>query len=161
MTLTPIKYLFFDWGDTLMEDYPQYTGPMYTWPRISAMEGVAQLMPGLSQKYKCVVLSNAVESNGELMKKAFERAELAEYFQRFFTSKELNASKPERQFFTRAMEMVNAEAHEVMMIGNDYNKDIISAKAAGMSTVLISSKAGEYLCADYMVEDFRGLGLLL
>ncbi|MDF1543365.1 MAG: hypothetical protein P1P71_09650 [Anaerosomatales bacterium] len=28
--------VLFDWGDMLMIDYPEYSGPMRTWPHVEA-----------------------------------------------------------------------------------------------------------------------------
>jgi len=156
-----IKYLFFDWGDTLMVDYPQYSGAMVTWPQITPMKGVEELLPKLSMKYKCVVVTNAVESDAELMKQAFEKVHLDNYFYLFITSKELGAKKPELSFYKNALHRISANAGEIMMIGNDYVKDIESAKAVGIGTILISDKDGNFPNADYVIEDFSQLSFLL
>lgn len=156
-----IQYLFFDWGDTLMADYPGYSGAMAFWPQITPMMGVVELLPKLSEKFKCVVVSNAVESNAELMMLAFEKVHLKCYFDQFLTSKELGAKKPAPAFFHNAMQSINMDAKRVMMIGNDYKKDIEPAKAAGIRTILISDKAGSYPCADYVIKDFFKLDFLL
>ena len=156
-----VRYLFFDWGDTLMVDYPQYSGAMATWPQITLMKGVIELLPQLSKKYKCVVLSNAVESDAGLMKQAFEKVNLDNYFCLFTTSKELGAKKPEKAFFKNALNRIGASADEVIMIGNDYEKDIESAKAVGLDTILISQQVGKFPSADYVIEDFSKLNFLL
>ena len=155
------KHLFFDWGDTLMVDYPQYSGAMCTWPLITLAEGVAALMPRLSEKYNCVVLSNAAESDAELMRKAFERVGTDRFFSRFLTSKELKAKKPDEMFFINALRKINAAAGESVMIGNDYVKDIIPSKAVGLTTVFITDSKKAFPCADYTVNSFSGLDFLL
>ncbi len=156
-----IKYLFFDWGDTLMADYPQYSGAMVTWPQITPMKGVVEFLPKLSEKYKCVVVSNAVESDAALMKQAFEKVHLDNYFYLFITSKELGAKKPEPSFFKNALLRIGANTDEVIMIGNDYLRDIESAKAVGLGTILISDKDGIFPNADYVIKDFSQLYFLL
>ena len=160
MTTAKIKYLCFDWGDTLMADHPQYTGAMHAWPQITPMDGVLPLMPELSKSYKCVVLSNAAESDAQLMKKAFERAGIDQHFHCFYTSKELGAAKPDLMFFRQALQLLGAKACEAIMIGNDYRKDIVPAKEVGMHTVLISRTPGNYPCADYAIENFYALSFL-
>ena len=156
-----IQFLFFDWGDTLMIDYPQYSGAMAQWSQITPMEGVPELLPKLSAKYNCVVLSNAVESDFELMKAAFKKVNLERYFRTFFTSKELGEKKPEVAFFINALYALNADPERSIMIGNDYVKDIETAKKVGMHTILISNERGEYPNADCIVNDFWGLSFLL
>ena len=156
-----ILCLLFDWGDTLMVDYPHYIGAMVTWPQVTPMKGVRSLMPQLSEQYQCAVLSNAGDSDAALMKKAFEKAGLEQFFQGFFTSKELGASKPNPMFFEQALQKLGVKADEAMMIGNDYEKDIATAKAVGMHTVLISETAGNYPDADHVMDDFSALSFLL
>ena len=156
-----IRYLLFDWGDTLMRDDPQATGAMCDWPEVAAMPGVAAFLPRLAEKYTCVVLSNAVESDAVLMEKAFERVELAGCFHAFLTAKELGARKPDTAFFTQALQMLGAKAENAVTIGNDYAKDIVPAKAIGLGTILITNEVGEYPLADTVVKDFNGLLFLL
>ena len=156
-----IRYLLFDWGDTLMLDDPQYTGAMCDWPEVAAMPGVAALLPRLAEKYQCAALSNAVESDAALMRKAFERVGLADCLTRFLTSKELHARKPDAAFFTQALQMLGAKTENAVMIGNDYAKDIAPAKAIGLGTILITAEAGDYPLADVVVRDFSGLLCLL
>lgn len=156
-----IKYLFFDWGDTLMLDDPRYSGAMAHWPEITPMPGVTALLPQLSAKYQCVVVSNAVESDAGLMRQAFEKLRLDRYFHLFLTSKELGANKPEPAFFSNAIQKCKANAHQVLMIGNDYHKDIESAYAIGIPGILITDKAGNYPFADTVVENFSKLTFLL
>ena len=156
-----IQYLLFDWGDTLMLDDPQYTGAMCDWPEVAAMPGVAALLPRLAEKYRCAVLSNAVESDAALMMEAFARVGLAECFHTFLTSKELGARKPDAAFFMQALQRLGTQAGQAIMIGNDYVKDIAPAKAVGLGTILITAEDGDYPLADVVVKDFNGLLLLL
>ena len=143
-----------------MLDNPQYSGAMCTWPEIVLMHGVSERMPDLAQKYKCVVVSNAAESNAELMKKAFERIEMDQYFYLFVTSKELGAKKPEQAFFVNALSVVGADASEVAMIGNDYDKDIAPAHDIGMMTILIAGGDSDYPKATHKIKSFSELAFL-
>jgi len=156
-----IRCLLFDWGDTLMLDDPADEREMYTWETITPMDGVAELMPRLAQQFMCAVVSNASASNAETMKLAFERVGLAQYFDAFMTSKELGARKPQAEFFARALERLGVDAGDAVMVGNDYEKDIVSAKAVGLRTVLIAAAQGDYPCADYVVSAFGELEFLL
>ena len=125
------------------------------------MHGVSERMPDLAQKYKCIVVSNAVESNAELMKKAFERIGMEQYFHLFVTSKELGAKKPEQAFFVNALNTAGADASEVAMIGNDYDKDIVPAHDIGMMTILIAGNNGDYPKATHKINSFSELTFLI
>lgn len=140
-----------------MVDYPEYRGAMITWEKVSPMPGVIETMPKLSKFFPCGVASNAVESNAELMKRAFERVALDTYFSMFVTSKELGANKPAPAFFERIANTLDLDTSEICMIGNDYTKDIVGAKNAGLKTVFISAQQGEFPCADYVIFSFKEL----
>lgn len=152
-----IKWLLFDWGDTLMYDNPEYKGESYLWPDVQSMPGVAELMPELSKNYKCAVVSNAKDSNADTMKMAFERMNIEKYFSFFITSKEIGYNKPDERFFIEISYRLQTPLSELCMIGNDYEKDIVSSKRLGMKTILINQQDGEYPMADMRVKDFTSL----
>jgi len=152
-----IKCLIFDWGDTLMIDYPQYKGSMAFWGNVSPMIGVVETMPVLHKHYKCIVASNAGDSNAKLMKQAFERIALDKYFSEFITSKELNAAKPSIAFFQGIINIFKLSLNEVVMIGNDYERDITGAKNSGLKTVFITKETNTFPKADYVISSFDKL----
>jgi len=155
------KCLLFDWGDTLMKDNPECDSPMIFWENIEPMPNVMETMPTLHEKYKCIVVSNAKDSNAELMRKAFERIGLDKYFYGFVTSKELGATKPSPAFFQSVLDKYQLNLSETIMIGNDYEKDITGAKNIGLKTILITNKHGEFSSADYVVQSFGNLADVL
>ena len=152
-----IKYLLFDWGDTLMADDPNNEKAMYLWEEIQVMQGVTDVIPYLHSKYICTVGSNAGESNAIMMKKAFERVNLDGYFDYYFTSKELGARKPDTAFFENILQKLGANAENTVMIGNDYLKDISGAKKAGLKTILITKLNQYFPEADYIIKSFGEL----
>lgn len=152
-----IKYLIFDWGDTLMADDPNDERAMYLWEEVKVMQGVTDVIPYLHNKYICTVGSNAGASDAIAMKKAFERVNLDSYFDYYFTSKELGARKPDAAFFENILLKLGANAENAVMIGNDYLKDISGAKKAGLQTVLITKLNQSFPEADYVVKSFGEL----
>ena len=149
-----IKWLLFYWGDTLMYDNPEYKGEMYLWTEITLMDGVLSTIPQISEKYKCAVVSNADDSDANTMKAAFERMNIDNNFTYFITSKEIGYKKPDSRFFAGIAERLHTPCHELCMIGNDYEKDIVSAKELGMKTVLVTKVKGDYPLADYVIKSF-------
>lgn len=65
-----IKAIIFDWGDTLMRDYKEYSGAMVNWPYVEIISGVKEALDKLNEKYICCVASNEGDSDVELMSKA-------------------------------------------------------------------------------------------
>jgi putative hydrolase of the HAD superfamily len=152
-----VKHLLFDWGDTLMVDDPAQKTPMATWDKVSTCDGVLETMPLIAGRVSCSVASNASDSDIAMMKKAFERVKLDGFFQHYFTSKELGAKKPNPLFFQNAAKLLGAQPNEVCMIGNNYESDIVGAKAVGLVTVLITISDGHFPAADYVMGEFSQL----
>jgi HAD superfamily hydrolase (TIGR01509 family) len=130
-----LKAAVFDWGDTVMRDFPEYKGPMAEWPHVETIEGIQDTLARLYPETTCCLASNAEDSDADLMGKALERASLRQYFRYLFTSKELGAKKPDPAFYTSILEVLKLKPRECIAIGNDYEKDIVPAKSAGMRTV--------------------------
>ena len=53
--------IVFDWGDTVMRDFPEFKGPMTLWPRVEAVDGVTEALESLYQDTVCCLASNAGE----------------------------------------------------------------------------------------------------
>jgi len=154
-----IKALVFDWGDTLMRDFPEYNGPMINWPKVELMPDVHECLKTVSNKYVCCAASNAGDSDGKLMRKAFERVGINSFLHHAFTSKELGFSKPDVRFFYMIINKTGFKPDEIVMIGNDYEKDIKPAKLAGLHTIFYSKQVDQtrYEYVDYISNDIGKL----
>jgi FMN phosphatase YigB (HAD superfamily) len=147
----------FDWGDTLMRDL-QSPGPMALWPRVEVVEGVVEALETLHGRLRCCVASGAGESDAELMAQALERVGLRRFFRGLWTSKELGISKQEPAFYRALLDRLGLPAAACVMVGNDYDKDILPAKAAGMRTVwLAGSPSGDAAAADAIIHSMADL----
>ncbi|MEK2144723.1 hypothetical protein WOC23_22300 [Vibrio parahaemolyticus] len=56
------KVYLFDWGDTLMIDFPDQTGKMCDWGNIQAVNGALQTLEALSKEHQIYVATNAADS---------------------------------------------------------------------------------------------------
>ena len=131
----PSTTLVFDWGDTLMQVFPQYTGPMSAWPEVEALPGAAQALAELKDKYKLVVATNAINSRSRQVRQALARAGLDDFFSAIFTARELGARKPALAFFHALQSVLHQEPRQLLMIGDSYRDDILGAQLAGWTTV--------------------------
>jgi len=154
-----IKHIVFDWGDTLMRDFPEKTGPMYVWDRIEVFPDAALVLEKLSSTFVLTVASNAGESDTSDMRKALVIGQLDHYFNHHYTSKDLGVCKPDPAFFTTICAEAGIDPAHSVLIGNDYKKDIVGAKAAGMTTILVNHAGAEgpFELADYVVSELKEL----
>lgn len=124
--------LVFDWGNTLMRVFSDYTGPMSDWPQVSAINGLHEALEGLPEHYTLFVATNAAESDAAQVWEALHRAGLGKYFQAVFTPRELGgARKPETRFFRQLESVLGYPPGSLVMIGDEYPVDMLGAKQAG------------------------------
>ena len=130
-----IRAVMFDWGDTVMRVFPEYSGPMAHWPRVEPVHGVMEALESLRHRYELVLLSNAVDSGAALVIDALERVGLDRHFHAVFTARDLGSMKPDPEFFRVALKEIECPPERAVMVGDDYRADIIGAKKSGMWAV--------------------------
>jgi putative hydrolase of the HAD superfamily len=132
------KHIIFDWGDTLMRDFPEQPGPMAEWERIEVFSHVPETLKILKQKYILAVATNAGVSDTQLMRKALQRGQIEHFITYFFSSKGLGYTKPDIRFFHEICRQMNANPSSCFYVGNDFHKDIKGASEAGISSVFFN-----------------------
>lgn len=154
----PKKVVIFDWGDTVMRDFPQFNGPMVFWPQVEVTQGIVESLPEIHRHYSICIASNAGDSDAMLMAQALERVELRGYFDFLYTSKELGYAKPSPEFFQEIVDRIKVRPKQCIMVGDNYEKDIIPAKKIGIKTILYQKNlsTGTPL-ADATIQSMYGL----
>lgn len=130
-----LDLIIFDWENTVMRDFPDFGGPMVTWPRVETMPGIRRALESLARGYRLVLASNAYESDAQLAQQALQRVDLAVYFHLILTSHELGAAKPDPLFFEQVLVLCDTVPHRAAMVGDNFRTDIVGAKYAGLWTV--------------------------
>lgn len=158
-----IKALVFDWGDTVMRDFPEFSGPMSGWPRVENIPGIENALKVLSAHYPCYIATSARESDTAQMKKALERGGLVQYFRGFASSQEIGVAKPDPDYFRRILELFGLTPATTVHIGNIYSKDIEPAHNVGLQTVFFNEKQrpGDFPAADRIIAHMDELAVIL
>lgn len=130
-----IEALLFDWGNTVMKIFPEQNGPMASWSEVAAIEGIQESLSRLKDDYKIVLVSNARDSDRTQVWQALERVDIAHYFQDIFTPKEVNERKPAPDFYLNILKQIEVKPENAVMIGDDYENDIIAAKQVSLWTI--------------------------
>jgi putative hydrolase of the HAD superfamily len=154
-----ITTLIFDWGDTVMRDFPDLPGPMYLWEEVFWIPGAEKTLKELQPYFTLVIATNAGESDTQAMIKALKRVGADKYFSYFYSSKDLGYQKPDVRFFDKICEELKVKNSASMMIGNHYGKDIVGAKQSGMFTVLFDENniQKEAPDADFVITKMENL----
>ncbi len=129
------KHYLFDWGNTLMIDYPDEIGPMYKWEKVAAIDGAAETLTTLSQYAKCYVATNAEDSAEREIIESLKRVGLDQYLSGIFCSRSLGAEKPDRHFFSGIVNQLSVKPSEIVMIGDSLEKDVLGAQRCGISAI--------------------------
>jgi FMN phosphatase YigB (HAD superfamily) len=126
------KAYLFDWGDTLMKDFPHYTGPMKSWPEVKIVEGAEKTLEYLSRISKCCLVTNAKDSNEDDIWEALARVDLDTYLSRVFCYRNIGFEKPSGEFFSEVISTLCLEPKEIAMVGDSFEKDILGAVHSGI-----------------------------
>jgi len=134
-----INVYLFDWGDTLMIDYPNEAGKMCDWPVVEAVAGAKETLAALSLHAKIYVATGAADSTEMEIKSAFERVGLSEFISGYFCKANVGLSKGSVDFMLAIIATLNQPVTDIAMIGDNYEKDIEPALAAGINPVWLSN----------------------
>ena len=127
-----ITDLLFDWGDTLMVDFPQYEGKMRDWPELALVDGVSEILPVLASQYRLHLATNAQDSTEADIRKAFQRVGINLFFKGIFCKQNLGVDKSSENYFSFIINKLEAKPENIIMIGDNLDKDVLPAIAAGM-----------------------------
>lgn len=133
-----IKVVVFDMGDTVMQDFPDYTGSMAQWPKVAAVPGAADALAALYGRYQLVLASNASASGETLARAALARIGLEGFFDHVLTARELGVCKPDPVFFDAILTECDCVPHQAVMVGDAFHTDVVGAKYAGLWAVWLN-----------------------
>ncbi|MGM0571758.1 HAD family hydrolase [Marinobacter sp.] len=135
------KVYLFDWGDTLMVDFPGSSGKMCDWADVQAVEGAENTLAYLSAKAKIYVATGAAHSTVEDIQKAFRRVRLDRYISGYFCQSNVGMPKGSAEFLIGILQRLGVAAPEATMVGDSFEKDIAPALATGIQPVWLTTKA--------------------
>ena len=127
-------YLF-DWGDTLMIDFPQNTGKMCEWETVEAIEGARETLAALSQTAKIYIATGAVDSTKQEIKAAFERVGLSQYISGYFCKENIGIDKGTAAFLNAIISILAVPVLDITMVGDSFVKDIEPAISVGITPI--------------------------
>tara|TARA_A100001015_G_scaffold12080_1_gene14269 strand:- start:643 stop:2304 length:1662 start_codon:yes stop_codon:yes gene_type:complete len=93
---------------------------------LKCYDGVYDFIKWLKNNNIGVVIVTDYETEYQIEKLKY--LELLPYIDKVITSEEVGKEKPSKQMFLTALHKINAKPEEVIMIGDNYEKDILGAK---------------------------------
>jgi putative hydrolase of the HAD superfamily len=143
------QHYLFDWGDTLMVDILNQTGPMCDWPKVQAVDGAIACLKRLSQKAQCHVATNAEDSTEAQIRLALKRAGLSEYIGHVFCRENLGVGKTTPDYFSKILQILSIKPECVTMVGDSLERDVHQALKAGIKAVWFNPK-DSYVASDIL-----------
>lgn len=138
----PQVYLF-DWGDTLMVDFPGVPGKMCNWDIVEVVPGAKELLESLAKRAEIYVATGAAESSPSDIEAAFSRCGLSQFVNGYFCKSNLGVAKDSAEFLSTILNKLGKLPSEVTMVGDSFEKDIKPAIAAGIGAVWLTTETGE------------------
>lgn len=124
--------------DTLSEDYIKY---LTTFNHL--FDGTIEVLSHLNVDYQLHIITNGFE---EAQQRKMDNANISHYFKTVTNSEAAGVKKPNPIIFNHALDSANAKPDESIMIGDNYEADILGAIAIGMDVILFNYH-------DYNAED--------
>ncbi|EDK26193.1 hydrolase (HAD superfamily)-like protein [Vibrionales bacterium SWAT-3] len=134
------KTVLFDWGNTLMIDFPDAQGKMCDWETVKEVSGAQALLAELSKHHNIYIATNAADSSKTDIIRAFERVGLSKYIDGYFCKASIGLSKYEPGFYPAIISQLGIKPQEVTMIGDTLEKDIYPALEAGLQAVWLNTE---------------------
>lgn len=134
---TTLRYptVLFDWGDTVMRDYPERTAPMVEWETVEIVDDIADVLRYLHASGRRMALATSADiSTEDQIRGALARVGVDGYFLRIFSFRNTNLPKGEA-FYRHVLSDLNISASETLMVGDHFEKDVRIPNSLGMFAV--------------------------
>lgn len=119
-------------AERMAQNYLDYS------PRMTALfADTIEVLNYLQPKYKMHLITNGF---AEAQWVKLENSGLKPFFEHIIISEEVGTQKPDIQIFNIAMERALTNCAECIMIGDNYNTDIIGARKAGIDQIYFNPK---------------------
>lgn len=96
------------------------------------IEGAVEILDYLLPKYELHIISNGWQ---DIQVNKMKSSEIHHYFGEIITNELAGTRKPDRRIFDYAVEVTKADLAESLMIGDNYEADILGAINAKMDTI--------------------------
>lgn len=118
-------------------------------------DGTHEILKHLYPKYKLHIITNGFS---EVQYKKMDNSGLSKYFDKIITSEDAGVKKPNSKIFKYALEMANATSSESIMIGDNWEADIMGALDNGLDAIYFNfdrNSVGENIKSVHQLMDIK------
>jgi putative hydrolase of the HAD superfamily len=120
------------------------------------LAGAVEILDYLQPQYELHIITNGFK---EVQHKKLESSGILKYFRTITTSEDVGVKKPHQKIFEVALSNAAAKVDESIMIGDNFEADILGAKNFGMQAILYNYYKTEFSADHHQVmemEELRG-----
>lgn len=135
--------ILFDWGDTVMRDYPERAAPMVEWKAVEVIDGIADVLAYLHAGRRRILLATSAEiSSEDQIRGALARGGLDHYFSRIYSFTNTRLPKGEA-FYRHILNDLRMPASEALMVGDGFEKDVKIPNSLGIFSIWFNPRSEE------------------
>jgi putative hydrolase of the HAD superfamily len=108
---------------------------MSAWPQVEAIPYALETLSTLHPTCTICLATNAADSTEAEIRLALARVDLDPYLDRVYCFRKIGYKKPLPEFFNFILEDLALLPSQVVMIGDDYDADILGALHSGLHAV--------------------------
>jgi len=143
-------WVLFDWGDTLMRDFPGSRGKMKAWPRVEAVAGARKALHQLHGQVGLALATQAEDSDERDIREALARVDLASFIKRIYCSRGLGLPKASPDFYRQILADLRVPPDRVVMVGNDFHEDVEIPRSVGLRAIWFNERTSEERTGEHM-----------
>jgi len=135
-----LRFVLFDWGDTLMSEAGPLDIPMADWLEVRCIDDASEVLSLLSKCYRIGIATNATVSKKRDVVRALERVGLNMFIDEIFCFTELGHKKSEPEFWDLVLTRLGARKDELVMIGDSLEQDVLGPMRVGIRGIWFNWK---------------------
>lgn len=101
---------------------------------------IIAVLTTLAEKY---ILSIASYTQSSFTRLELEELDIAKYFSYFVFSSDIGLRKESVEFYKKCLDIVGAKSDDCVMIGDNYNEDVLTPSQLGMHTIWLQNPGAE------------------
>ena len=137
------RCILLDWGDTLMRDFPEFSGPMATWPHVEAVPNVKEVLIELRPQWTLALATNSIDSDETTIWEALDRVGLRSLLDKVYCFQSIGHSKPSPEFFDYIVGDLGLDRRCIVMVGDGFEKDVLGANQSGIRGIWFNESSDE------------------
>ena len=118
------------------------------------LEGVIEVLEYLRPKYKLHIITNGFK---EVQQRKLENSGIKKYFITITTSEDVGVKKPEKLIFETAIKNAAARKEESLMIGDNFEADVLGSLNFGMNAVIYNYYKEEFPDDYHQINEMKEL----